>query len=67
MRAKLPHLRFHDLRHEAISRLFELGLTIPEVTIVSGHKTKSQVLRYAHSDLLKIKEKLKSNIMYYGH
>ena len=67
VRAKLPHLRFHDLRHEAISRLFELGLTIPEVTMVSGHKTKSQVLRYAHSDLLKIKEKLKSNIMYYGY
>ena len=67
VKAKLPHLRFHDLRHEAISRLFELGLTIPEVTMVSGHKTKSQVLRYAHSDLLKIKEKLKSNIMHYGH
>ena len=67
VKAKLPHLRFHDLRHEAISRLFELGLTIPEVTMVSGHKTKSQVLRYAHSDLLKIKEKLKSNIMYFGH
>jgi len=24
-------LRFHDLRHEAISRFFELGLNIPEV------------------------------------
>ena len=29
-RAGLSDLRFHDLRHEAISRFFELGLNIPE-------------------------------------
>ena len=28
-RAGLDDLHFHDLRHEAISRFFELGLTIP--------------------------------------
>jgi len=27
----------HDLRHEAISRLFELGFEIQEVGMVSGH------------------------------
>jgi integrase len=30
---------FHDLRHEAITRLFEGGYSIPEVALVSGHKT----------------------------
>jgi len=38
-RAGLVDFRFHDLRHEAISRFFELGLNIPEVAVISGHKT----------------------------
>ena len=37
-RAGLSELRFHDLRHEAISRFFELGLNIPEVAVISGHR-----------------------------
>src|SRR5690606_38867438 len=37
-RARIDDLNFHDLRHEAISRLFELGLTVPEVASVSGHR-----------------------------
>ena len=35
-RARITDLRFHDLRHEAISRMFEKGLTVPEVALVSG-------------------------------
>jgi len=31
-------LHFHDLRHEAISRFFEMGLSVPEVTLISGHR-----------------------------
>ena len=42
-------LRFHDLRHEAISRMFEEGLTVPEVASISGHRTVSMLFRYAHS------------------
>ena len=42
-------IRFHDLRHEAISRLFEKGYTIPEIAAVSGHRTLSQLFRCAHS------------------
>ena len=42
-------IRFHDLRHEAISRLFEKGNTIPEIAEVSGHRTISQLFRYAHT------------------
>ncbi|RYY22690.1 MAG: site-specific integrase [Sphingomonadales bacterium] len=52
--------RFHDLRHEAISRFFEMGLTIPEVQALSGHRTLSQLSRYAHPDLARIADKLAS-------
>jgi integrase len=39
-------LHFHDLRHEAISRLFEHGYSIPEVAKVSGHKSWKHLQRY---------------------
>ena len=41
-------LRFHDLRHEAISRFFELGLSVPEVSLISGHKDARMLFRYTH-------------------
>jgi integrase len=41
-------LHFHDLRHEGISRLFELGWTIPHVAAVSGHRSWKSLQRYAH-------------------
>lgn len=37
--AGVKDVHFHDLRHEAISRLFEQGYSIPEVCNVSGHKS----------------------------
>jgi integrase len=37
--ARVKDAHFHDLRHEAISRLFEAGYSIPEVCGVSGHKS----------------------------
>ena len=45
-RANLIDFTFHDLRHEAISRMFEKGLNVPEVASISGHKTVSQLFRY---------------------
>ena len=39
-------LRFHDLRHEATSRLFEAGFDIPEVSLVTGHKDWKMLRRY---------------------
>ena len=42
----IPDLRFHDLRHEAISRLFENGYSIPEVAKVSGHRSWKNLERY---------------------
>jgi integrase len=45
-RSGVIDLTFHDLRHEGISRLFERGLSIPQVMAVSGHQTASQLFRY---------------------
>ena len=61
-RAGLQHVRFHDLRHEAISRLFELGLTPPEVAMISGHRTMSMLMRYSHASIDAIGAKLQSNL-----
>jgi len=52
------NLRFHDLRHEAISRFFELGLTLPEVASQSGHKDARMLLRYGHAMRTEIAAKL---------
>ena len=40
-------LHFHDLRHEGISRLFEMGRTIPQVGTVSGHRSWQSLKRYS--------------------
>jgi integrase len=47
-RAGLADIHFHDLRHEAISRLFERGLSISEVGAISGHKELRMLNRYTH-------------------
>ena len=38
MEVSVKDLHFHDLRHEGTSRLFEAGLTIEKVALVTGHK-----------------------------
>ena len=47
-RAQISDLHFHDLRHEAITRLFELGLSLPEVALISGHRDPRMLFRYTH-------------------
>lgn len=44
----IEDLHFHDLRHEGISRLFELGWNIPHVATVSGHRDWKSLKRYTH-------------------
>ncbi|HMF26686.1 MAG TPA: site-specific integrase [Pseudolabrys sp.] len=44
----IDDLHFHDLRHEGVSRLFEIGKDIPRSALVSGHKSWSSLQRYAH-------------------
>lgn len=47
-RVGIEDLHFHDLRHEAISRFFEKGLSIPEVALISGHRDPRMLFRYTH-------------------
>ena len=57
-RADLNDLRFHDLRHEAISRFFEMGLTVAEVALISGHKDVKMLFRYTHMRVDSVVSKL---------
>ncbi|MDP1543593.1 MAG: site-specific integrase [Polycyclovorans sp.] len=48
-RAGLDDFRFHDLRHEAVSRLFEeTNLSESEIATISGHLTPQMLRRYTH-------------------
>jgi integrase len=55
---ELPNLRFHDLRHEAVSRFFEKGFNMMEAATVSGHKTLQMLKRYTHLDPKKLVDRL---------
>lgn len=44
----IEDLNFHDLRHEGTSRLFEAGLAIEQVALVTGHKDWKMLRRYTH-------------------
>lgn len=44
----IPDLHFHDLRHEGTSRLFEAGYSVPEVALVTGHRSLAHLSRYTN-------------------
>jgi integrase len=55
-RAKVVDVRFHDLRHTGITRLFQRGFSIEQVALVSGHRDWAMLKRYTHvtaKDLLR--------------
>lgn len=54
----LEDFRFHDLRHEATSRLFEKGLNPFEVASMTGHKSMQMLKRYTHVEAEKLALKL---------
>lgn len=55
----IKDLHFHDLRHEAVSRLFELGtLNVMEVAAISGHKSMNMLKRYTHLRATQLVSKL---------
>lgn len=61
-RLGIEDLHFHDLRHEACSRLFELGtLDIMEIAAISGHKSLAMLKRYTHLKAAKLVKKLEGN------
>lgn len=57
-RAGITDFRFHDLRHEATTSLFERGLSTMEVQKVTGHKTLAMLLRYTQMDVGHLVERL---------
>ncbi len=58
-RAQIEGLHFHDLRHEAISRLFEHGLNTAEVALISGHRDFRMLARYTHLKAEDVAKKLR--------
>ncbi|QQK74097.1 site-specific integrase (plasmid) [Pectobacterium versatile] len=55
----IENLHFHDLRHEAISRFFELGtLNVMEIAAISGHRSMNMLKRYTHLRAYQLVSKL---------
>ena len=50
-RAGLETLRFHDLRHIAISRMWSSGMNALEISACSGHRDIKMLMRYSHYQL----------------
>jgi len=57
-KAHVHDLRFHDLRHEALSRFTEKGLSPFEVAEISGHNHLNQLSAYTHMNIKKLIDKL---------
>ncbi|WP_199030450.1 site-specific integrase [Ralstonia sp. ASV6] len=57
-RAGIENFHFHDLRHEATSRLFEKGLSQMEVASITGHKDIRMLQRYTHLQVRDLAAKL---------
>lgn len=43
---EIKDLHFHDLRHAATASFFRMGLQIPQVALLTGHKTWAMLRRY---------------------
>lgn len=56
----LTDLRFHDIRHAATTRLVEHGLSIIEVSAITGHKTLSMLKRYSHPDPVRLAKRIEN-------
>ena len=62
--AGIKDLVWHDLRHEGISRLFEMGVfQIPEVAMFSGHRDILMLHSYTHLSAETIVDNLKDRGM----
>lgn len=57
--AGIEGLRFHDLRHEATSRLVESGrFSLVEIASITGHKDMQMLKRYTHLNARQLAEKM---------
>ncbi|SKA16666.1 integrase [Consotaella salsifontis] len=57
-RAGSVDLHFHDLRHEAVTRLLERGFNVIETATISGHKELRMLQRYAHIKAVDLVDRL---------
>ncbi len=57
-RAGIEDFTFHDLRHDALTRLAKLGLNILELRAISGHTTANMLQRYVSIDASELAQKL---------
>lgn len=60
-RAEINNFRFHDLRACAITNMFLSGMSLPEVALISGHKTWSQLGRYTRIKAEHLVDKINLN------
>ena len=60
-RAEINNFRFHDLRACAITNMFLSGMLLPEVALISGHKTWSQLSRYTRIKAEHLLDKINFN------
>lgn len=44
----IPDLHWHDLRHEGTSAMFEAGIPMQQVSLVTGHKSWANLRRYTN-------------------
>ena len=61
-RANVKNFRFHDLRACAITNLFLRGWSVAEVSVVSGHKTWSELKRYTRIKPLDLVKKINEGV-----
>lgn len=54
--AGIEDLRFHDLRHEALSRLNAIGLSVFDMMLISGHTRTESLGVYVHAELERVAE-----------
>jgi integrase len=57
-RAEIQDLKFHDLRHEVISRFIESGLSLVDAATISGHRDLRTLFRYMDTDYSKLPRKI---------
>jgi len=58
VRAGIEDLRVHDLRHEATSRLFDKGLSVAEVAMITRHASWGSLKTYTHLTRARVADKL---------
>jgi len=58
LKAGIEDIRWHDLRHEGCTRLFELGFDMSAVSLFSGHKDMNSLKRYTHRSAVQVLDSL---------